>query len=55
MRMPVRLVVAAVLLVAPLATAQTKLTLGYTGANAFVPAFVACCANRRGPGGPRRP
>jgi NitT/TauT family transport system substrate-binding protein len=42
MRMPVRLVVVvATLLLAPLATAQTKLTLGYTGANAFVPAFVA--------------
>ncbi len=29
------------LLLAPLATAQTKITLGYTGANAFVAAFVA--------------
>ena len=33
--------VALAMLLAPLAAAQTKITLGYTGANAFVAAFVA--------------
>lgn len=37
-----RIITAALaMLLAPLATAQTKITLGYTGANAFVAAFVA--------------
>ena len=37
-----RIITAALaMLLAPLATAQTRITLGYTGANAFVAAFVA--------------